>query len=143
MVLKKLKVLLVGTITLTASLFNCAKVNHVDLTPTNNAGGYVMSSSPSSKTDELLILGVVKDVENISLVPGAQLTISCYKIYTDENGAFQLIIDTSNELSEYVTARVMGYKTIETDFINMSPGDSINVDFYLATDDRPIIHCDN
>ena len=75
-------------------------------------------------------------------ISNAQLVISCINILTDETGSYNYKFHISSELTEYVTARMIGFKNVETASFKISPGDSIELDFYLAIDDRPIINCE-
>ena len=102
----------------------------------------LLTGSTINTFGQYSLKGVVSD-EAGTPIPAAKVFVknsADLRSIADENGQYEMRL-YQGEYFLVITS--MGYKTIETDFINMSPGDSINVDFYLATDDRPIIHCDN
>jgi len=70
------------------------------------------------------------------------LTIGCYKVQTLTDGKYSFKIKSSNYTNTYfVKAISLGYKTIETAFFPLNKN-SINIDFYLAEDERPFINCE-
>jgi hypothetical protein len=57
-------------------------------------------------------------------------------------GSILLKTENSSEVLYYLKVSCIGYKTIETDFIDLTQKNKINIDFYLAEDDRPFYSCE-
>ncbi|MGL5112584.1 MAG: hypothetical protein ACRC6O_08105 [Flavobacterium sp.] len=115
------------------------------LIPTANQGGYTVygvRSKSKIKSDEVTIHGTVFDVKTGKpLTPPVQLTIGCFKIQTSSQGEYSF--KTQNFKDDYFFIEVIsvGYRTIETNFIDIYNKNEVQIDFYLSEDDRPLIDC--
>ena len=46
-----------------------------------------------------------------------------------------------SQVNYQVIVKSIGFSNIETNFLQVNPGDSIKIDFYLAQDEKPLINC--
>ena len=122
-------------------LISCSTTKR-KLIPTSNKGGYLLNLTTNLNLPEKNITGRVFDIKTNELLGGIELTIGCIKTQTTPNGEFSFKLkDFSNE-ALFIKASGIGYKIVETDFINMNNKNALNIDFYLAEDDRPFINCE-
>jgi hypothetical protein len=116
-----------------------------ELIPTANKGGYkvnVIGAKSKINSDEVTIKGTVFDIKTGKPInPPVLLTVGCLKIQTSSQGEYSF--KTQNFKDDYFFIKVIsvGYKTIETDFIDIYNKNEVKIDFYLAEDDRPFIDC--
>lgn len=114
------------------------------LIPTANAGGYkveVIKKKPKINSGELTIKGTVFDVKTGNPISYAILKIGCFEIYTSSLGEYSY--KTKNFKYDYFFIEVnsVGYKTIVTNFLDLTNKNEVKIDFYLAEEDRPLIDC--
>jgi hypothetical protein len=125
-------------------LGGCSSIKK-DLIPTSNKGGYkvnIIKEKSKINSDEVNIIGKVFDVKTGNPISNAELTIGCLKIQSSSQGEYSF--KTENPKDDYFFIKVIsvGYKTIETDFIDLTNKNQIKIDFYLAEDDRPFTNCE-
>ncbi len=115
-----------------------------ELIPTDNSGGYKIESKNNSNVPSGLInvFGKVIDIKTKKPISHTQLIIGCTKANTIENGKYSIIINDTEDLYVFLKAISVGYKTIETKFLNFTNNNFIKIDFYLVEDDRPFINCE-
>lgn len=115
------------------------------LIPTSNKGGYTINfinQKSNNNSDEVIISGKVYDVRTGNIISNAILTSGCLKIEASSNGEYSFQGKKSTYGCFFIKSLSYGYKTIETNFIDMNNTNEINIDFYLTQDDRPIINCE-
>jgi hypothetical protein len=116
------------------------------LIPTANIGGYkvnVIKSKSKINSDNIIIKGTVFDIETGKPIsPPVLLTIGCINVQTSSQGEY--FYKTQNFKDDYffIEVNALGYKTIGTDFLDLTNKNEVKIDFYLAKDDRPFIHCE-
>ena len=116
-----------------------------ELIPTANKGGYtvnVIKSKSKFNSDEVIIKGTVFDVKTGKPIsPPVLLTIGCVKIQASSQGEYSY--KTQNFKYDYFFIEVIsiGYKSIITDYLDLTNKNEVKIDFYLAQDDRPLIEC--
>jgi len=113
------------------------------LKPTNNKGGYVISILKDKllhDKDSAVVYGFVREIEHNKPLINSRIKIGCYSIDIDNNGFYHFKERIMDEI--YLTSSWIGYKTVETESFKLERGDSIRVDFFLASDDRPLINCE-
>lgn len=132
---------------LSAYLFvlgGCSSIKN-ELIPTANKGGYkvnVIRVKSKINSDEVTIKGTVFDVKTgRPISPPVLLTVGCLKIQTSSQGEYSF--KTQNFKDDYFFIEVIsvGYRTIETNFIDIYNKSEVKIDFYLAEDNRPFIDC--
>jgi hypothetical protein len=122
----------------------CSSIKN-ELIPTANKGGYkvnVIRAKSKINSDEVTIKGTVFDIKTGKPInPPVLLTVGCVKIQTSSQGEYSF--KTQNLKNEYFFIKVisLGYKTVETNFIDIYNKNEVKIDFYLAEDDRPFIDC--
>jgi hypothetical protein len=114
------------------------------LIPTYNKGGYKVNTIKAKakiNSEEVTISGKVFDVETGLPISPVQLTFGCSKIQASSKGEYSF--KTKNFKDDYFFIEVIsvGYKTIVTNFLDLTNKNEVKIDFYLAEDDRPIIDC--
>lgn len=115
------------------------------LIPTANKGGYKVTeirAKSKRNSNEVTITGTVFDIKTgKSISPPVLLTSGCIKIQASSKGEYSF--KTTNFKDDYFFIEVIavGYRTIETNFINIHNRNEVKIDFYLAEDDRPFIDC--
>lgn len=115
-----------------------------EIIPTYNKGGYKINSFKNDidrNPNDIYIFGRVLDVINKRPISNAQVTFGCLKTQTLSNGEYSFKVKESNSTNSYIESISIGYKTIETDFLDFSNNNTINIDFFLIEDDRPLINC--
>jgi hypothetical protein len=125
-------------------IISCASLKH-NIIPTYNKGGYKINSfknDTNRNPDDIYIFGRVLDVVNKKPISNAQLTFGCLKTQTTSNGEYFFKGKESNNTNSYIESTSIGYRTIETEFLDFSNNNTINVDFFLIEDDRPLINCE-
>ena len=123
-------------------LGGCASIKN-KLIPTANEGGYkveVIKTKPVN-SDELTINGTVFDVKTGNPVSYTILKIGCLEIHTSSQGVYSY--KTKNFKYDYFFMEVnsVGYKSIVTNFLDLTNKNEVKIDFYLAEEDRPFIDC--
>lgn len=136
--MKLSKILL--TFTLLLLLISCSTTKR-KLIPTANKGGYLLNLNTNLNLSEKNITGRVFDIKTNALLGGIELTVGCKKTQTNTNGEFSFKLKEFSNGALFIKASGIGYKIVETDFINMKNKNILNIDFYLAEDDRPFINC--
>jgi hypothetical protein len=136
-------------VALTINLFflflivSCQSSGKFKIKSTNNKGGYTVSIKKNTSLidkDSITIYGYVKSIEDETLLKGAFVKLGCNSIIVDSNGFFKINERPSEVI--YLSCSWIGFKTIETEIFVLESGDSVNVNFYLSTDDRPLINCE-
>ncbi|WKB80390.1 hypothetical protein QYR09_11575 [Cellulophaga lytica] len=113
-----------------------------NLTPTYNKGGYNINlSNTKQNASKINIVGQVFDVTNGKPLSHSEVIIGCLKSKTSLNGKYSIILDKSSK-TFFVKTGSIGYKSVETDFINLAEEDEITINFYLMEDDRPFNNCE-
>lgn len=124
-------------------LGGCSSIKN-KLIPTANYGGYMVhvTKTKTNNSDEVIIKGRVFDVETGKPIsPPVILTIGCLKIQASPQGEYSF--KTKNFKYDYFFIEVVsiGYKSIITNYLDLTNKNEIIIDFYLAQDDRPLIEC--
>ncbi len=121
----------------------CSSIKN-KLIPTDNKGGYKITIENNLNIDptEIHFVGKVFDVSNREPIANAELVIGCLKIKTNLNGEYSFKIIKSDTEITYIKGISVGYKTIETIFLNLKNNNFVKIDFYLTEDDRPFINCE-
>ncbi len=111
------------------------------LIPTYNKGGYHIKMLKTNLNDSNIIVGKVFDFTNGKPLSHSEVIIGCLKSKTSSDGKYSF---KRNKLSDtfFMKTSSIGYKTIETDFINLNKKSKMRIDFYLIEDDRPLINCE-
>ncbi|MFV5684055.1 hypothetical protein ACM55I_01260 [Flavobacterium sp. GB2R13] len=122
----------------------CSSIKN-ELIPTANKGGYkvkVIKTKPKINSDELTIKGTVFDVKTGNPISYTILKVGCIEIHASSQGEYSY--KTKNFKYDYFFIEVnsVGYKTIITNFLDLTNKNEVKIDFYLAEEDRPIIECE-
>ena len=123
-------------------IISCQTRNLSQIKPTYNKGGYTISISKNElmKEDSSIVYGYIKDYTDKNLLTTSIIKIGCITINVDSKGFYKLKSKTIE--NTFLTGISIGYRTIETEYFKLDKGDSINIDFFLAPDDRPLINCE-
>jgi hypothetical protein len=111
--------------------------------PTYNAGNYNISkyhNTALAAQDSTVIYGYVKDISTKKVLTSALVKFGCSKVTTGTDGYYRFKEHTLS-VESFLLANFIGFRSIETEHSMLSKGDSINVNFYLSQDDRPLIDC--
>ena len=141
--MKKIKVRLI-LFAFVMILNGCSSTNS-KLIPTANKGGYkvnVIKSKSKINSDDVIIKGTVFDIETGKLIsPPVLLTIGCIKIQASSQGEYSY--KTKNFKYDYFFIEVIsiGYKSVITDYLDLTNINEVKIDFYMVQDDRPFIDC--
>jgi len=122
---------------------SCGSESNLTLRPTNNKGGYSISIAKNPglhRSDSILIYGYVKDIEQNTALVSSFVKAGCIPVRAGTDGFYRLKEIATDKI--YLTCSWIGYKSIETEFLKLTRGDSVRVDFFLAPDDRPLINCE-
>ncbi len=115
------------------------------LIPTANIGGYkvnVIKSKSKINSDNIIIKGTVFDIETGKPIStSVLLTIGCINIQTSSQGEYFYKTQNFKEDYFFIEVNALGYKTIGTDFLDLTNKNEVKIDFYMAKDDRPLIDC--
>ncbi|RMZ51631.1 hypothetical protein EB822_01495 [Flavobacteriaceae bacterium PRS1] len=124
-------------------LISCSTIKN-ELIPTDNIGGYKIELKQNSNIEpiEIHIFGKVIDVKTKEPISHTQLILGCFKAQTSGDGEYSFIFKSTKDTMLYLKAISVGYKTIETKFLNFTNNNYVKIDFYLTEDDRPIINCE-
>lgn len=125
-------------------LASCSSVKN-DLIPTYNAGGYKIINSKEKSTpnsNELIISGKVYDVKTGKPLNNTTLLVSCLRIHVSSKGEYFIKTENSTNTNYFIEVVSIGYKTIQTNFIDLKNKKEININFYLTEDDRPLMNCE-
>ena len=124
-------------------VIGCSSVKN-KLILTDNKGGYVITIENKSDIDqsEIRFVGKVFDVSNEEPIANAELVMGCLKTKTSLNGEYSFEIVKSDLEIIFIKGQSVGYKTIETNFLNTENNNSVKIDFYLVEDNRPLINCE-
>jgi hypothetical protein len=120
-------------------LISCSSVEK-KLIPTYNKGGYQVNILKTNLNDTS-IEGKIFNFANGKPISHSEVIIGCLKYKTSSNGEYSFKL---NNLSDtfFIKASSIGYKTVETNFINLNKKGKMRIDFYLIEDDRPLINCE-
>ena len=125
-------------------LGGCSTVKN-ELIPTYNNGGYkvkIIKTESKTNPDEVIIKGTVFDVKTgRPLDYPTFLKIGCYDIYTSSKGEYSYKAKNFKYDYFFIEVTSVGYKKILTDYLDLTNKNEIQIDFYLARDDRPILEC--
>ncbi len=125
-------------------LGGCSTITN-KLIPTANKGGYtinVIKSKPKIRLNEVTVKGTVFDVETGNPIKSPViLKVGCLTIQVSSQGNYSF--KTKNIKDDYFFIEVIsiGYKSIVTNFLDLTDKNEIKIDFYLVEDDRPLIEC--
>ena len=109
--------------------------------PTYNKGGYTISSSKNkSSQNSAIVYGYVRDHISKDPLKASMVKMGCTIVNVDETGFYK--IKAKPIESTFLTGIWIGYRTIETEYFKLEQGDSLNINFFLVQDDRPLINCD-
>lgn len=121
----------------------CCTSNRGELIPTNNKGGYKIMQSENkkdTKAQEVLIFGKVVDIQTKAPLSNTQVLIGCLKFETTSNGEYLFKIKKS-DIKLFIEVSSIGYKKIQTNFLNFDSKNYFNINFFLSEDDKPLIDC--
>lgn len=104
---------------------------------TNNDGYYTLKLENFQGN----IYGRVLDLEQHKPLEKATVSMGCYKAFTDSDGRFKFSIEPKKNFLLYLNCNSIGFIPIETKIIEFSKN-SIEINFYLQEDKRPIINCE-
>ncbi|SDS63742.1 carboxypeptidase-like regulatory domain-containing protein [Gramella sp. MAR_2010_147] len=110
---------------------------------TDNKGGYIfhlLDNDEYNENGKVEVFGQVVDIETKKPLSNSELIIGCKKVITSTTGKYSIIIEKDQLF--YVQVSSIGYKKVETDFIKFQNQNSINLDFFLDEDDKPLINCE-
>lgn len=139
--MKKIKSILL-LITTILALNGCSSLEN-NLIPTYNKGGYkiiINNKKTAINSEEINISGKVFDATTGKPISNVELTATCIKTNVSSQGEYSFRTKKSSYKQFYIKVNSFGYKTIETNFIDLT--NNIEVNFYLAEDDRPLINCE-
>jgi hypothetical protein len=125
-------------------LASCSSVKN-NLLPTYNSGGYKIINSKEKSTpnsNELIISGKVYDIKIGKPINNTTLLVSCLKIQVSSKGEYTIKTENSTYPYYFIEVVSLGYKTIQTNFIDLKNKNEITINFYLTEDDRPLINCE-
>lgn len=141
--IKKIIVVLISIFT----IIGCVTKSSV-LIPTNNIGGYTIEFKENKNLKGLYIHGKVLDVRTKKALP-AKITIGCSEADTSKEGyyffEFPPVLspeDRFNLEGNFFEAYSLGYRIVETRPISFYQKDTLNINFYLEEDLRPLIQCE-
>ena len=129
-------------ITIVLTFTRCSSIEK-NLIPTYNKGGYKIipnNTISTNDSDEININVKVFDVSTGKPIGDAKITAVCVKANVSSAGAYSFKTKKSIYKNFFITAYAIGFKTIETNFIDLN--NNIEVNFYLIEDDRPLINCE-
>ena len=120
----------------------CSSIKN-KLIPTANKGGYKVNviKTKTNNSDEVIIKGTVFDVETGIPISDAQVTLGCVKILTSNQGKYSFKTKNSTYNHYFLEVIYLSYKSILTDYLDLTNKNEVKIDFYLAQDDRPLIEC--
>lgn len=121
----------------------CAKGQEIH--PTKNNGGYIMEKYRNKEghvNDSINFSGKVLNVKSKEIIPFAKIQLLCRKIEVDSLGNFKFTIAKSEFDRNYLSTSAIGFKTVETDYFQISKNQNILINFYLSEDDRPLVNCE-
>ena len=125
-------------------MFYSAKGLAQTIRPTNNDGGYTIEHFENNilkKLDSIVIFGNVFSLSDNKNIGAAAVIFGCTKKEIIGNGSYKFRTSSNDLKTNYLVAKGLGHKAIETEFFPLKPGDSIRIDFYLSEDNRPIMNC--
>lgn len=123
-------------------LSGCSCVKN-EIIPTYNKGGYKINIIKSKiNSDEVIIKGKVFDVETGIPISDAQVTLGCIKIKTSSQGEYSFKTKNSTYDHYFIEVIYFGYKSILTNYLDLTDKNERIIDFYLVQDDRPLINCE-
>ena len=114
------------------------------LIPTNNKGGYKIVSLKNNSNvnpNEVYLFGKVFDVKTKKPINYANLRTGCFSTSANVNGEYSFKIRKSDNIYLEVFS-ILGYKNIQTNLFKLNNKNSININFFLTEDDRPLINCE-
>jgi len=121
--------------------FGCSSIKN-ELIPTYNKGGYKVNVIKSKiNSDEVTIKGKVFDVKTGIPIERASLTLGCYKIQTSPQGEYSFKTKNYKYDYDFIEVIAFGYKTVLTNYLDLTAKNEVKIDFYLIEDDRPFIDC--
>lgn len=124
------------------ALIGCSSINN-ELIPTYNKGGYKIKIIKSAiKSDEVIIKGKVFDVDTGIPISDAHVILGCIKIKTSSQGEYSFKTKNSTYKNYFIEVIYIGYKSIITNYIDLTDQKERKIDFYLVPDDRPLINCE-
>lgn len=131
-------------VTLLMILGGCSLVNN-KLIPTANKGGYTMDvikSKSKTNSDELIIKGTVFDVNTGAPVKTPViLKVGCLKVEVSSQGNYSFTTKNFKQDCFFIEVISIGYKSIVTNFLDLTNKNELIINFYLAEDDRPLLEC--
>ncbi|MER2996489.1 hypothetical protein [Pontibacter populi] len=125
-----------------ATLFVSCKTEQLALTPTYNKGGYTFKIHKSrylAAQDSIYVGGSIFDVNTKELLEVGKIELGCSSSNNLNNYSFRM---HNWDIAVPVTAKYVGYLTVETAPFITQAGDSIVVNFYLAPDEKPLLNCE-
>lgn len=112
--------------------------------PTYNKGGYTFNKFYNKSlynNESAIIYGHLRELGSSKVVLSARLNMACASLLVDSTGYYQFNGKVGDEVT-FLTCISLGLRTIETEPFKVQRGDSINVNFFLAQDDRPLVNCE-
>lgn len=111
---------------------------------TYNKGNYTITRNKSEnlyKQGKILISGEIKGIGASNDDIYAVIKYGCLET-TSNNGEYKFILKEKSDQPLQFTAVSIGHLTVETAPMKLELGDSINLNFMLAEDERPLINCE-
>lgn len=121
---------------------SCTYQSLSSIKPTYNKGGYTIAITDSKKGIEnnIVITGQFRDVETDKPITSGWITIGCQKILIDSMGFYHAKENAYDKV--FLISTAIGYREIETEHFRAERGDSVNINFFLVQDDKPLIDCE-
>lgn len=119
----------------------CSSIKN-ELIPKYNKGGYKINIiKTKTNSDQVIIKGKVFDFETGIPISDAQVTFGCIKIKTSSQGEYSFKTKNSTYNHYFIEVIYFGYKSILTNYLDLTDKNERKIDFYLIQDDRPLIDC--
>lgn len=110
-----------------------------ELIPTYNKGGYKINIiKTKTNSDEVIIKGKVFDLETGIPISDAQVTLGSIKTKTSSQGEYSFKTKNSTYNHYFIEVIYFSYKSILTNYLDLTDKNEIKIDFYLVPDDRPL-----
>jgi hypothetical protein len=138
------KIVFLFFITIVLMFSRCSSIEK-GLIPTYNNGGYKIIRNHTISTndsDEINITGKVLDLSTGKPIDYATIAFMCVETKVSSKGEYSFKTKKSTYENFFITAYAIGYKKIETNFIDFNNNNNIEVNFYLSEDDKPFIDCE-
>lgn len=130
-------------ILMTSISLSCTSIK-TSLLKTNNQGGYKIGSTSNEQyklTEKtILVYGKVYDIKTNKPMAGAKIKVGCREYNTNLTGDYSFKLKKSNKF--YLSSNFIGYKNIETILFEDYNKSTLQIDFFLEEDNRPLFNCE-